>query len=203
MTRVPWKISSLMIQHTRRAFTLLELLLATVIVTVLAYFCLAGFSRLIEANALGTSAQMIRDSLIEARQDAVAQNITVEVRVYADSTGNGFNALQLHARNTDGTTPALSLPVLLSVGTVIDATAAHSSLVTTGSSLPADSTDPRLNAQTRCFHFLPSGATDLAPPGPWTLTVRGAGSSNPARFPSNWACITLDAATGRAQIYRP
>ena len=188
---------------SRRAFTLLELLLATVVVLVLAYFSMAGFSKLIEANALGTSAQLVRDCLAEARQDAVAQDTTVEVRVYAAPGGNGFNALQLHARNADGTTPALALPVLLPAGAVIDGTAAHSSLVTTNSQPPPDATDSRLDANTRCFHFLPGGGTDLAPPGPWTLTVRGAGLSDPSHFPANWACITLDPVTGRAQVYRP
>jgi len=174
-----------------------------VLVAVLFYVVVAGFSRLIEANSLGTAAQAISDCLAEARQDAMAQNITVEVRIYAAPGGNGFNALQLHARNPDGTAGALAQPVLLPVEVVIDGTAAHSSLVATPARPAPDPADPRLDANTRCFHFLPDGGTDLAPPGPWMLTVRGAEDSDPAHFPTNWACVSLDPVTGRAQIYRP
>jgi uncharacterized protein (TIGR02596 family) len=187
-----------------RAFTLLELMLTMGIVALLSFISITGLSRLIEANAIGSGAQMIQDCLAEAQQDAIAQNTTVEVRLYAAASGDAFNTLQLHLRNADGTTPSIAPPVLLPASTVIDDTPVHSSLVTTNAQTPSpDPADPRLNAQTRCFHFLPGGATDLATPGPWTLTVRAASQSNPARFPSNWACVTLDPVTGRAQIYRP
>jgi uncharacterized protein (TIGR02596 family) len=189
---------------SRRAFTLLELLFAVALVMTVTYLVLAALARLMDANALNTAAQMVDDALGEGRQDAVAQNITVEVRLYAAPNGNGFQELQLYQRNTDGTSTSLAAPVLLPDATTIDATASHSSLVTTNAQTPvADPTDPRLNAQTRCFHFLPTGATDLSPPGPWQLTVRPVTFSDPAHFPTNWACLTLDPLTGRAQVYRP
>ncbi len=93
--------------------------------------------------------------------------------------------------------------MILPDSVVIDATASHSSLVANTPAPAADPADPRLNAQTHCFHFLPTGATDLAAPGPWQLTVRAAASSDPAHFPANWDCLTLDPLTGRAQVYRP
>ena len=188
----------------RRAFTLLELLLAVALILAMGYLVVAGLSRLMEANALGTASQMVRDCLTDAREEAVAQNITVEVRLYAAANGNGYQALQLHVRNTDGTASSLAPPVILPAAAVIDATPSHSSLVTTNSQTPAvDASDARLNAQTRCFHFLPTGMTDLTAPGPWQLTLRGAAYADPAHFPVNWACVTLDPVTGRAQVYRP
>ena len=189
---------------SRRAFTLLELLFAVVLLTAVSYFVVEGLARMMDANALDAAAQMVGDGLAEGRQDAVAQNITVEVRLYAAADGNGYNALQLHAWNADGTASALATPVFLPAAVVIDATASHSSLVAANTQAPAaDPGDPRLNAQTRCFHFLPTGATDLAAPGPWQLTLRGTVQADPAHFPANWACLTVDAATGRAQLYRP
>jgi uncharacterized protein (TIGR02596 family) len=191
-------------RHIRASgFTLLEILL-TMTVVLLLYLAMAGFSRLIESSAIDGGAQMISDCLAEARQDAMTQNTTVEVRVYAAATGSGFGTLQLHAHNADGTTPAMAPPVVLPVNAVIDATAAHSSLVTTNAQTPApDPGDSRLTPQTRCFHFLPNGSTDLATTSQWTLTVRAVSQSDPSRFPSNWACVTLDPVTGRAQVYRP
>jgi hypothetical protein len=35
------------------------------------------------------------------------------------------------------------------------------------------------------------------------MTVRAANQSDPAHFPANWACVAIDATTGRTQIYRP
>ncbi len=185
-------------------FTLLEILVTMTVALLLLYLALAGFTRLIESNAIDGGAQTIIDCLAEARQDALAQNMTVEVRLYAAAIGNGYSVLQLHAHNADGTTPAISPPVILPTNVVIDATAAHSSLVTTNAQTPApDPGDSRLTPQTRCFHFLPNGSTDLASTGQWTLTVRAESQSDPARFPANWACVTLDPVTGRPQVYRP
>ena len=189
--------------RVRAAFTLIEVVITTAIALLVFYFAAAAFLNLMESGAITTGAQMVSDCLAEARQDALTQNMPVEVRLYATSNA-GYGALQLHWCQTDGTTPAASLPVILPSTAIIDATPAHSTLVTTNPATPApDPGDLRLNALTRCFHFLPDGSTDLATGTPWTLTVRAAAQSNPAQFPSNWACLTLDPFTGRAQIYRP
>ncbi len=184
-------------------FTLLEILLAMTVALLLLYAAVAGFSRVIDASAIDNGAQLVGDCLAEARQDAVTQNTAVEVRLYPVATGNGYGTLQLHWHNADGTTPAIAPPVILPTDAVIDATAAHSSLVTNTQAPAPDSSDSRLTAQTRCFHFLPNGTTDLATTGQWTLTVRALSQSDPNHFPSNWACVTLDPVTGRAQVYRP
>jgi uncharacterized protein (TIGR02596 family) len=185
-------------------FTLLEILVATTVVLILLCLSVAGYTRFIEATAVSGAAQMVSDALTEARQDAVAQNGTIEVRFYAASGGNAYNALQLRWHNADGTTPPAAPAILLPAEAVIDATAVHSSLVTTNSQTPAaDATDPRLDGLTRCFHFLPDGSTDLAASGKWTLTVRAASQSDPANFPVNWACVEVDSVTGHVQVYRP
>jgi uncharacterized protein (TIGR02596 family) len=184
-------------------FTLLEILLAMTVALLLLYVAMAGFSRVLDSGAIDGGAQAVSDCLTEARQDAVTQNMPVEVRLYAVAAGNGYGTLQLHWHNADGTTPAISLPVILPTTAVIDATAAHSSLVTNTPAPAPDPGDSRLTAQTRCFHFLPNGSTDLATTSQWTLTVRAASQSDPNHFPSNWACVALDPVTGRAQVYRP
>jgi uncharacterized protein (TIGR02596 family) len=185
------------------AFSLLEVVAVTALALLIGFATLATFSRLIESGAITTGAQMVADCLAEGRQDALTQNLPMEVRLYATSTA-GYSALQLHWKDADGTTPAAATAVILPSSVVIDATTTHSTLVTTNTSQPAaDPGDPRLNALTRCFHFLADGSTDLAPGVSWTLTVRAAAQSNPADFPANWACVTLDPFTGRAQTYRP
>jgi hypothetical protein len=176
--------------------------LALAVTLILVFLSVMAYSRFIESTAIDGGAQMVNDTLIEARQDAVTQNNTVEVRLYAAAGGNAYDVLQLHWHDADGTTPAAAPAVMLPPGAVIDATAAHLAVATTHADAPAtDPTDPRFNAQTLCFHFLPDGSTDLAAAG--MVTVRAASQSNAAKFPANWACIQIDPLTGRTQVYRP
>jgi uncharacterized protein (TIGR02596 family) len=185
-------------------FTLLEIIVVMTLIALFLYLSFTGYTRFIEATAIDGSTQMVSDALTEARQDAVTHNCMVEVRLYAAPAGNACNVLQLRWKNADGTTPPAAPAVFLPTAAVIDATPVHSSLVTTNVQTPLpDATDPRLNAQTRCFHFLPDGSTDLAATGKWMLTLRVASQSNPANFPANWACVEVDPVTGRVQVYRP
>jgi uncharacterized protein (TIGR02596 family) len=190
-------------ERALRGFSLLEVMLASALVLLLFFLAFTAFARVMESAAIDAGAQSVNDLLAEARQDAVAQNTTVEVRVYAlPGTPTAYGSLQLW--NKAAVTSPLLQPLILPAAAVIDATPAHSSLVTTNSQTPApDAGDSRLNALTRDFHFLPDGSTDLASTGKWMLTLRAASKSNPANFPANWACIELDPVTGRTQIYRP
>jgi uncharacterized protein (TIGR02596 family) len=192
----------------RRSFTLLELLIVIVLAFGITVLAVEGCVMALQSTAITTSAAMLDDALTDGRARAVGQNTTVEVRLYDVPPQAGaapvYSALQLHWLKPDGTTTPVALPVLLSSWVAIDATAAHSPLIAanTGTATP-DSGDSRLNAQTRVFHFLPDGSTDLNPSTNWFLTIRAVSQSDPANFPANWACLRVDPATGRVQIYRP
>jgi prepilin-type N-terminal cleavage/methylation domain-containing protein len=112
-------------------FTMLEVVLAMTIAAIVVCLSVAGYTRFIEATAIDGAAQMVNDVLTEARQDAVTQNKTVEVRLYAASGGNAYDALQLHWVDSDGTTPAAAPAVILPQAAVIDATPSHLAVVTT------------------------------------------------------------------------
>jgi uncharacterized protein (TIGR02596 family) len=175
---------------------------------VVLFLGMAGYARLIDSAAIDAGGQMVNDLLTEASQDAVSQNTAVEVRLYDVASAPGqptaYGSLQLRWMKSDGTTPPASPLLVLPQAAVIDDTPSHSSLVTINAEAPtADPTDPRINALTRAFHFLPDGSTDLAASGKWLLTLRALAQSNPARFPANWACVEIDPVTGRAQLYRP
>jgi uncharacterized protein (TIGR02596 family) len=189
-------------------FSLLEMLLVLALVTGLAFLAMEVYSATIQAAALTAGADMLSDALTEARTSAVAQNTTVEVRIYDLPPQPGaapvYDALQLHWLKADGTTPPVANPVFLSSWVVIDATPAHSPLIAANSqTVTPDAGDERLNGNTRVFHFFPDGSTDLNPATNWFMTVRAATQSDPAHFPSNWACVQVDSTTGRPQIYRP
>jgi len=191
-----------------RSFTLLETLLVLMLVAGLIVLAIEGYSATVQTLAITTGADMIRDALTEGRSDAVAQNTTVKVRIYDLPPQPGaapvYDALQLHWLKADASTPAVNKVLFLPAWVVIDATAAHSPLIAaTSQTANPDASDARLNSQTRVFHFLPDGTTDLNPATNWFMTVRATSQSDPAHFPSNWACIAIDATTGRPQIYRP
>jgi uncharacterized protein (TIGR02596 family) len=191
-----------------RAFSLLELLVVLAIVAALTTAGLAGFGSMMLSTALGTGADQLRDALGAAQHAAVTQNLPVEVRFYAvpgpGGMGSYYRAVQARALNPDGSITPVAPVMTLPAGVTIDPTAAHSPLIGSNPATATnDPSDPLLNGQTRVFHFLPDGSTDLPAATSWFVTLRAATASDPANFPSNWACLALDPTTGRAQIYRP
>ena len=191
-----------------RSFSLLELVLVLALVAAVAAMAMEGYSALMQSTSVTTSADMLGDALTEARASAVAQNTTVEVRIYDLPPQPGaapvYSALQLHWLKADGTTPPVAGALLLPAWVAIDATASHSTLIGSNpQTATPDASDARLNSQTRVFHYLPDGSTDLNPATNWFMTVRAANQADPAHFPSNWACVRVDPTTGRPQIYRP
>ena len=195
-------------QSSCRSFSLLEMLIVLAVIFAVAVLAMSGYSAMVQAAAITAGASMLDDALTEGRADAVAQNTTVEVRIYNVALQPGgvpvYDALQLHWLKPNGTTPPAATATLLPASVVIDATASHSSLIAlnTGTATP-DATDARLNSGTRVFHFLPDGSTDLNPATNWFMTVRAATQADPAHFPANWGCVRVEPTTGRAQIYRP
>jgi uncharacterized protein (TIGR02596 family) len=192
----------------RKGFTLLEMVVTVALIAALAGAGAAAYFAVIQATALDAATQLLGDFFAEARQDAVTQNMTVEVRLYqvpgAIDATPVYREMQLHWLEANGTTPPIRPPLALPASVVLDATAVHSSLIAgNAEAVPTDTGDPLLNKQTRVFHFLSDGSTDLNPAGSWFLTLRAAAQADPTHFPVNWACLTLDPVTGRVQIFRP
>ena len=109
------------------------MLLVLVVMAVLVALAAEGYSATVQASAVTTGADMLGDAFTEARASAIAQNTTVEVRIYDLPPQPGaapvYDALQLHWLKADGTTPPVATPTLLPASIVIDATAAHSPLI--------------------------------------------------------------------------
>jgi uncharacterized protein (TIGR02596 family) len=201
-----------LLQYRRRAslssFSLLEILLVLALVAIVVAIAMSAYTGMAQSTAVSTGADMISDVLAEARTSAIAQNTTVEVRIYnlapQSAATPAYDALQLHWLKADGTTPPVANALLLPAWVVIDPSATHSPLIASSPDTPTpDASDMRLNAQTCAFRYLPDGSTDLNPATNWFMTVRAASQSDPTDFPSNWACVRVDPTTGRPQIYRP
>jgi len=191
----------------QRGFSLLELLMVLAVVAILGAIGMMSLSSGSQAIDVTTGADLFRDALAEGRAEAMAQNSTVEVRLYArtPATGGGaiYDAMQLHWIR-DGSTPPVAHVVTLPSGTALDTTAAHSTLIASNpQTATPDANDRLLNAQTKVFHFLANGSTDLSTNSQWFMTVRAANASDPAHFPANWACVSISALIGTVQVYRP
>ena len=94
----------------RRSFSLLELLVVMAVLAVLVAVVLEGYAGMVQSTAVTTGAAMLSDALTQGRSDAVAQNTTIEVRIYDLPPEAGgapaYDAMQLHWLKADGTTPA-------------------------------------------------------------------------------------------------
>jgi Tfp pilus assembly protein PilE len=124
-------------KRCRASFTLIELLLVVAVACVLIFTAVQGVGSVAQSMAVTTGATMLGDALTDGRSLAVAQNATVEVRIYDVPPQPGaapvYDALQLRWVKTDRTTPPATPPVLLSTWVAIDATAAHSPLIASNS----------------------------------------------------------------------
>ncbi len=178
-----------------------------VLLAAVAVLGFEGYAATMQGAAITAAADQISDTLNEARAAAMAQNTPVEVRLYDHILQPGaapvYNAIQLRWVKPDQSTPPVSPLVTLSPWVALDATAAHSPLIADTPAVASDASDPNLNADTRAFRYDADGSTDLTSGKSWFLTVRAVTQSDPARFPADWACVAVDPATGRAQIYRP
>jgi uncharacterized protein (TIGR02596 family) len=184
------------------------MLLVLAIIAALTAFSIKVFTSVDRSAALNASADLVSDLLSEGREDAMQQNTTVEVRFYQVPTKQNpvpaYRALQLHWVKADATTPAIRPVLYLPSTVVIDPTAQHSSLIGSDpDTASTDPSDPNLNAQTRVFHFLSDGTTDLPAGSSWFLTLRADTGAGGTTLPANWASVTVDPVTGRTQIFRP
>jgi len=189
----------------RRSFSLLEMLLVLALLAVAVVLVMEGYSRRFR-RAPRPPGGMISDALTEGRSDALAQNTTVEVRIYDLPPQPGATRFTARCNSTaqgGRTTPPVASPTLLPAWVVIDATPGAFPLIAANSQIrEPDAGDTRLNSQTRVFHFLPDGSTDLNPATNWFMTC--------ARRPNRDPPVSLQLGVhlgrchhGTPQIYRP
>lgn len=213
-----------------RAFTLVELLVVMAIVGALAVAVVPAMRGISGSVNLTSAAGQIRDSLVLARQTAIARNAPVEVRIYsiAEAAGGTSEFRLLAAVRPDPADPAGRPPLewidkmrTLPGGVVIDDAARNTQfstlLVVNGASgeAPLERTElasgvpVMLRGKTyRVFTFRPDGTTDLSPSpaNPWTLSLRqrrdqaGGASSQPGY---NFITLVIDPVLGRVRTFQP
>lgn len=207
----PNKTSSL-----KRAFSLVELLVVMAIVILLAVLTLPAISSINRTSSLNTATQALSGTLDLARQTAITQNRTVEVRFYklpADgqpsATPSDYRGVQIFVVDYD-TTNAVQRPFILPFPAVMATNTVASSLMDESifpeTSPPAGVTvaPAGSNYRYRSLRFKPDGSADLAFSGTWHLSLVNKEDQIKANgLPANYATIRLEAMTGRIKTERP
>jgi uncharacterized protein (TIGR02596 family) len=198
----------------RIAFTLLEILLVIALIMILVALLAPGITSIGKAQRLTQAEQLITSQLVLARQIAVAQGQTIEVRFYryqgASDTSPTFQAIQLIKWGTDGIQrPADRLHKLPAGVVLYDNTNARSTLLDAArirTSDPAQN-DPDLpeakagKYDVASFIFLPDGSTNLDVTGYWHVTAASTPIQN--TLPANFITVQLDPLNGIPRVYRP
>ena len=208
-----------------RAFTLIELLAVMAIIAVMASLIVPAFNSLGGAYSLTATAQSVTNRLSLARQQAIARNKSVEVRIYQNDEG-AFSTLAVVV--PDGQDPGGQLPeewlnnyyeVPESIVFDLSEQRKFSSLLEPGSANEAPAERTELSSAPEAlqgrdylvFHFAPDGNTNLSAtddagdPTLYTLSLRtrtasGAGTERPA---DNFVTLILDPVVGRVRTFQP
>lgn len=205
-----------------RGFTLVELLVVMGIVVVLLGLATAALVPALSASKLNTAGSMLSDQFNLARQHAISQNTSVELRFYrlpsAGSSGPQFRAVRAMAVDKIDPTKVVPItklqtlpePILITdntkLSTLLDhANAAFSGITASQETLPGQAAPVDYVS----FAFNPDGGTSLKPVSPpdgnWFLTIFSETGAKDAAtgLPDNYYTIQIEPVTGRARTYRP
>jgi len=207
------------------AFTLVELLVVVGIMAMVVSFVAPAVTGIFRGSQLTQAGQIVSEQLGQARQAAITQNRTVQVRFYkfgdpgtpgqnskASSTW-AFQAMQSFVISDGGTIVPLGKVALLPQGIIIDGNVALSSVL--GSGRPYITTQtipvPRVGTSYAYYpvNFHPNGSTDLSTTinganQLWFLTLHSAVYGvNLATQPINFWTIQIDPINGLLAGYHP
>ncbi len=212
---------------SKLGFSLVEMLVVLAIIAFLAVAIIPSIFQVMAAS-LTQAGFSLSSTITSARQAALAQNQSMEIRLYqyADPTVSGeiaanpttgkYRAFQVFQIADSGTVTAFTMVQTLPAGIIIDSGAQLSSIIGPGQSKIWTATDPQIslpvigvNYNCMAFRMRPDGSTNLAsilpsPPGSWCLTLHsnnlGDGLSTP---PANFITVQVDPVSGKMTVFHP
>lgn len=197
--------------NSKRAFTLVELLVVMTIMAIIAALVIPAFNGVGVARQVSSGADLIVAQFDLARQRALAENMRIELRFWnlPNETGSGssWRAVQLF-RVDNG--QALGKAEKLPAAVVMLESPKFSSLLDTANPNGGAGDIGGLKQRTyKAVRISPDGSVPLDPAGSgtsnaWTVTVVPASSAPAGTRPApNFATVQVDPTTGRTQLYRP
>lgn len=193
---------------TRRAFSLVELLVVVAIVGLLAVLAVPGVSSTLEAQNISRAGRMVADELALARQEAMTRNRHVEVRIVKipkpdGPIWGGFQSWIFNSSGAEPLTPATRLPESIMIA---DASALspilHDTNLNKGRRTPFPQSSGELEYVAICFS--PSGGLNPIPATaaePYFTIVKETHKGTQA--PPNYLTILINPATGRTTLFQP
>ncbi len=205
------------------AFTLVEMLVVLAIVGLIATLIIPAVTSILRGMQISQNGQLIESQLDLARQAALTNNRSVEVRL-CQINGKFSALLPLLVTTTVNTInpnqpvyQSLGKPTFISDSVVIDSGTGSgttlSTLVSPNGAVAAapvtNYSNPPLGSYGQnysyvSFRFKPDGTTDLNQSSLWFLTVHSATDPNPdPNPPNNYYTIQVDAYSGHVSQFRP
>lgn len=208
-----------------KGFSLLEVMVALVIGTILMSLATPSFIGITKAFNIATAGQELRNIVAIARQESSSRNRPVEVRLCRLTLNDPVQFVQLVGYETNGKVQILSRTLKLPDHTYIDTDQGRSSLFKNLNSAEdatgTDFTSNRLGGGTLpgagskyfvySFFVRADGTSNLpwktkevsgwAPIRYYSVTLRG--DKNGEGDPENFAILQIDPANGRATLLRP
>ena len=193
---------------SRRAFTLVELLVVLVIFSVVAVLAMPPLQSILTRSSLDRGGQMIGDNILRARQEAVSRNRDVEVRFYRITSGKlqgwcGIQSFRIE-QNADGSTLAPIGPIAyLPSGIVIAESETLSPLLAADPTLRGSTNLPAYRDVVFAgFRYRANGSTgtELTTANNY-LTVQSV--TAPGAPPANYYTLQVNPITGKVTTFRP
>jgi len=198
-----------------RAFSLVELLVVVAILGMLMALTLPSMRSVLSANVITQGGQLVSDQLVFARQEAIAKNGDVAVRLckFDDPNdarpGDVVGGLQSFRVKADGTREPLGRLARMPTGATISTNTALSGILLQTTFQPAGAQDPNLPGVAKNYAwvevlFHADGSTSLPQDSSRTnnfLTVVNARDSEAT--PANYYSIMIESRNGRIKTFRP
>ncbi len=203
---------------TRRAFSLVELLVVVAVLGIVATFAIPAATSILRATSVTRGGAVVEQTMMRARQLALSQNRNVEVRLYQyddeEILGDDkqFRGLQIVMIEDDGTPKPSGKVQVIPSGAAINESSALSPLI---SDRPTNSGSSGLqipkvgsNYDWVSVTFRPDGSTDLdqagGENGKWFLTVHdGNYDVSESAAPENYYTVQIEPLLGSVRGHRP
>lgn len=209
------------------AFTLIELLLVMVVISILMSIAAPAVSSMMRGSKLTQSGQLVSDQFGYARQTALSKGRPVEVRFYRfvdldaqENPPGKYRALQLFEVLEDGTyVPLTRVFTFAGSSIIMDSGSTLSTLIgnasgtstpptrSTGSALKYEIPRVGLNYEAAAFRFQPDGSTNLTRQSAstqWCVTLHDVSKGdNLTTPPPNFVTLQIKSLNGKVKIWRP
>jgi len=210
------------LRGSRRAFTLMEMLVVITVIGVLFAFSAPQLFSLIQASSITSAGSLLRNKLSQAQQIALSKNVDVEVRFFkfsdesAAALDEEIRGFQFFQYDDEGVEQPVSQFFRMQAPVVISTNSKLSTLLQAGSGgnspmkgkyeIPRSSGMGKESADYVSFRFRPDGSTDLPGKSPgndtWHITLVKEGSDT-GRAPDNFYTVQVDSYNGKITEYRP